>query len=89
MSAQMVAHVVNPWPAGRGAARRSFARLPWGLVRPGHCISDVLLLEIEFGELGAHGVRTLDTHGREDDLAIPGFYLEIRGRPDRVGHRFG
>jgi hypothetical protein len=57
--------------------------------RPGYGIGDVLLLEIKLGELGAHGVRTLDTHGREDDLAIPGFHLEILGRPDRVGHCLG
>src|SRR5262249_4036526 len=85
---QRAQHSYPTTPASPGA-QRSFARFPWGLACPGHGVSNVLLLEIELGELGAHGVCALDTHGRKDDLAISGFHLEVLGRLDSVGHRLG
>ena len=49
-------------------------------------IRDILLAEIERGELRSHGIRPLDAYRSQDDLTVPGLDVEVFRRPDSIGH---
>jgi hypothetical protein len=63
--------------------------LAGGLPRPCNRIGNVLLLQAQFRQLGAHGIAALDANRGQDDLAVAGFYVEIfrraNGRGDVLG----
>src|SRR5437588_7679967 len=59
------------------------------LACPSDGIRDVLLAEIERGELRSHGVRPLDAYRSQDDLTVLGLHVEVFRRPDGIGHALG
>src|ERR1022692_2465704 len=67
----------------------SFPDLAARLACPGDGIRDILLAEIERGELRSHGVRPLDAYRSQDDLTVPGLHVEVFRRPDGIGHALG
>src|SRR5450631_1142810 len=56
--------------------------------RPIHSLFDVCIRQVQLRKFGTDGIGPLNTHRREDDLAVFGFHIEIPGRPDGVGNGF-
>ncbi|MCU0813517.1 MAG: hypothetical protein MUC32_04055 [Burkholderiaceae bacterium] len=51
--------------------------------------ADVGLGQVQFSQLGPHGVAALDAHGRQHNLAVAGLHVEILGGPDGLRHALG
>ena len=59
------------------------------LPRPRYRVVDVLLVQVQLGQLGAHGVAALDAYRRQHDLATARLHIEVLRGPNRGGDAFG